>query len=155
MLPLLYLPHGSKAKEAKDKAQKQGQDFKDGYWANEDITDKNRVANKYISPSDNIMSPCTQKLSALRGKQFGKFVSRLSFFSFVFLSSSLLQPVFCVRSISFSDGCAAKTGDFHSNRAKPKSLFAQTAGKNVGVTGGDEDSNPFAGSAEQGGKDAA
>ncbi|KAL8794862.1 MAG: hypothetical protein Q9195_002574 [Heterodermia aff. obscurata] len=79
--------------------------------------DKNRVANKYISPSDNIMSPCTQKLSALRGKQFGKF--------------------------GFND------------RAKPKSLFAQTAGKNVGVTGVEEDSNPFAGSEEQGGKDAA
>ena len=82
-------PLAQKQKKAKDKAQKQGQDFKDGYSADENITDKNRVANKYISPSDNIMSPCTQKLSALRGKQFGKFVSRLSFFSFVFLSSSL------------------------------------------------------------------
>lgn len=29
----------------------------------------------YISPSDNIMSPCTAKLSALRNKQVGKYVS--------------------------------------------------------------------------------
>ena len=42
-----------------------------------------RAANKYISPSDNIMSPCTQKLSALRGKQFGKFVPPFLFFVFV------------------------------------------------------------------------
>jgi hypothetical protein len=27
---------------------------------------------QYISPSDNIMSPCTAKLSALRNKQVGK-----------------------------------------------------------------------------------
>ncbi|RKU42057.1 hypothetical protein DL546_002861 [Coniochaeta pulveracea] len=27
---------------------------------------------KYVSPSDNIMSPCTAKLSAFRGKQIGK-----------------------------------------------------------------------------------
>ncbi|KAG6993819.1 hypothetical protein G7Y79_00050g085560 [Physcia stellaris] len=63
--------------------------------------------NKYVSPSDNIMSPCTQKLSALKGKQFGK--------------------------------------------AKPKSLFAQTAGKNVGTSGmGDEGNNRFAASGEKG-----
>ncbi|KAF4976055.1 hypothetical protein FZEAL_7233 [Fusarium zealandicum] len=28
--------------------------------------------NKYISPSDNIMSPCTAKISALRNKHAGK-----------------------------------------------------------------------------------
>ncbi|KAK4142282.1 protein BNS1 [Dichotomopilus funicola] len=28
--------------------------------------------NKFISPSDNIMSPCTAKLSAFRSKQVGK-----------------------------------------------------------------------------------
>ncbi|KAK3325412.1 hypothetical protein B0H66DRAFT_123235 [Apodospora peruviana] len=28
--------------------------------------------SKYISPSDNIMSPCTAKLSAFRNKQVGK-----------------------------------------------------------------------------------
>jgi hypothetical protein len=30
---------------------------------------------KYVSPSDNIMSPCTAKLSAFRGKQIGKQVA--------------------------------------------------------------------------------
>lgn len=30
--------------------------------------------NKYISPSDNIMSPCTAKINALRNKHASKFV---------------------------------------------------------------------------------
>lgn len=32
----------------------------------------NRSGNNYISPSDEIMSPCTAKLNALRNKQVGK-----------------------------------------------------------------------------------
>lgn len=35
----------------------------------------NRSGNNYISPSDEIMSPCTAKLNALRNKQVGKYVS--------------------------------------------------------------------------------
>lgn len=31
-------------------------------------------SSTYISPSDNIMSPCTAKLTALRNKQIGKYV---------------------------------------------------------------------------------
>lgn len=31
-----------------------------------------RASQTYISPSDNIMSPCTAKLSAYRGKQVAK-----------------------------------------------------------------------------------
>lgn len=31
-----------------------------------------RSGNNYISPSDEIMSPCTAKLSAMRNKQVGK-----------------------------------------------------------------------------------
>ena len=31
-------------------------------------------SNKYISPSDNIMSPCTAKINALRNKHASKFV---------------------------------------------------------------------------------
>ena len=31
-------------------------------------------AKQYISPSDNIMSPCTAKLNAFRNKQVGKYV---------------------------------------------------------------------------------
>lgn len=38
--------------------------------------------NKYISPSDNIMSPCTAKINALRNKHASKFV---------FLSSPILS----------------------------------------------------------------
>lgn len=37
----------------------------------------NRSGNNYISPSDEIMSPCTAKLNALRNKQVGKYVSPL------------------------------------------------------------------------------
>lgn len=33
-----------------------------------------RSGNNYISPSDEIMSPCTAKLSAMRNKQVGKYV---------------------------------------------------------------------------------
>lgn len=32
----------------------------------------NRSGNNYVSPSDEIMSPCTAKLNALRNKQVGK-----------------------------------------------------------------------------------
>ncbi|KAK3308588.1 uncharacterized protein B0T15DRAFT_491161 [Chaetomium strumarium] len=35
----------------------------------------------YISPSDNIMSPCTAKLSAFRNKQVGKSVKGKSLFA--------------------------------------------------------------------------
>lgn len=37
----------------------------------------NRSGNNYVSPSDEIMSPCTAKLNALRNKQVGKYVSPL------------------------------------------------------------------------------
>lgn len=33
-----------------------------------------RSDNNYVSPSDEIMSPCTAKLNALRNKQVGKYV---------------------------------------------------------------------------------
>lgn len=33
--------------------------------------------NKYISPSDNIMSPCTAKINALRNKHASKYVVSL------------------------------------------------------------------------------
>ncbi|CCF47555.1 hypothetical protein CH063_15902 [Colletotrichum higginsianum] len=36
---------------------------------NSDVLNRSKT---YISPSDNIMSPCTAKLSALRNKQVGK-----------------------------------------------------------------------------------
>lgn len=35
-----------------------------------------RSGNNYISPSDEIMSPCTAKLNALRNKQVGKYVTQ-------------------------------------------------------------------------------
>ncbi|KAG9246227.1 hypothetical protein BJ878DRAFT_300412 [Calycina marina] len=34
--------------------------------------DEGQCKQSYVSPSDNIMSPCTQKLSAYRNKQVGK-----------------------------------------------------------------------------------
>lgn len=54
-----------------------------------------RSGNNYVSPSDEIMSPCTAKLNALRNKQVGKYVpspvapkisSRLLTFSRSFLA---------------------------------------------------------------------
>lgn len=37
--------------------------------------------NTYVSPSDNIMSPCTAKISALRNKQISKTVKPKSLFA--------------------------------------------------------------------------
>jgi hypothetical protein len=37
-----------------------------------DLPHRNKT---FISPSDNIMSPCTAKLSAFRSKQVGKYVT--------------------------------------------------------------------------------
>lgn len=41
--------------------------------------DRGSASNNYVSPSDEIMSPCTAKLSALRNKQVGKCVTLLDF----------------------------------------------------------------------------
>lgn len=38
------------------------------------LTHNHRSGNNYVSPSDEIMSPCTAKLNALRNKQVGKYV---------------------------------------------------------------------------------
>ena len=35
-----------------------------------------RHKQTYVSPSDNIMSPATQKLSALKGKRFAQYVAQ-------------------------------------------------------------------------------
>ncbi|KAF4450861.1 hypothetical protein F53441_6084 [Fusarium austroafricanum] len=64
------------------------------------------TANKYVSPSDNIMSPCSAKINALRNKHASKFVS-------------LLDP---------SDNNNRLTSFY---RAKPKSLFAQASAKKL------------------------
>lgn len=48
-----------------------------------------RSGNNYISPSDEIMSPCTAKLSAMRNKQVGKYVIQI-------LQVQVVQPLgFC------------------------------------------------------------
>lgn len=36
---------------------------------------ENRNQGSYVSPSDDIMSPCSKKLSDLKGKRFKKYVS--------------------------------------------------------------------------------
>ncbi|KAH7393318.1 hypothetical protein BKA64DRAFT_83339 [Cadophora sp. MPI-SDFR-AT-0126] len=41
--------------------------------------EENKAEATYISPSDNIMSPCTAKLSAYRNKQVGKAKPRSLF----------------------------------------------------------------------------
>ncbi|RDL35241.1 Uncharacterized protein BP5553_07172 [Venustampulla echinocandica] len=43
--------------------------------------DQGQAKQSYVSPSDNIMSPCTAKLSAYRNKQIGKAVKPKSLFA--------------------------------------------------------------------------
>lgn len=38
------------------------------------LTRDDRSGTNYVSPSDEIMSPCTAKLNAFRNKQVGKYV---------------------------------------------------------------------------------
>lgn len=67
-----------------------------------------RSGNKYISPSDEIMSPCTAKLNALRNKQVGKY-------------EPFSPPPPIVHS----------TLTTQHHRVKPKSLFAQASSKRL------------------------
>lgn len=46
-------------------------------FANPDLLPRHSQTQVYISPSDNIMSPCTAKLNALRGKQVCRYVTKL------------------------------------------------------------------------------
>ncbi|KAF4963521.1 hypothetical protein FSARC_8458 [Fusarium sarcochroum] len=68
---------------------------------------EDETANKYVSPSDNIMSPCTAKINALRNKHASKYVFLLS-----------LTTKYQSANISL-------------HRAKPKSLFAQASAKKL------------------------
>lgn len=68
-------------------------------------------AGSYVSPSDEIMSPCTAKLNALRNKQVGKYVSPVSFLP------------------SGRQEISANSNRFR--RVKPKSLFAQASSKRL------------------------
>lgn len=63
----------------------------------------------YVSPSDNIMSPCTAKLSAYRNKHVMKYVS-------------------------FSSHSSFHRKILTTSRTKPKSLFAKASSKNLGST---------------------
>lgn len=93
--------------------------------------------NNYVSPSDEIMSPCTAKLNALRNKQVGKYVTLLlppaQYSLFVDLS---------LRVVKF------RIADFiFSHRVKPKSLFAQASSKRLqgnGLFGSKATSPPVA-----------
>lgn len=42
--------------------------------SNSVLTNENRGQGSYVSPSDDIMSPCSKKLSDLKGKRFKKCV---------------------------------------------------------------------------------
>lgn len=63
----------------------------------------------YVSPSDNIMSPCTAKLSAYRNKHVMKYVPYLFYTD----TTNKILTIY---------------------RAKPKSLFAKASSKNLGST---------------------
>lgn len=72
-------------------------------------------AKQYVSPSDNIMSPCSAKISALRNKQVNKYVCSKAALAF---SPQRLSDV-------------ANGNLFFFDRAKPKSLFAQASAKKL------------------------
>lgn len=80
------------------------------------LTKKDGSENNYVSPSDEIMSPCTAKLSAFRNKQVGKYVLPS-------LSSELKATIAWF--------IPMLTSDSRHNRVKPKSLFAQASAKRM------------------------
>lgn len=69
----------------------------------------------YVSPSDNIQSPCSAKLASLRNKNVGKYVYDLSFY---------LPPFYSFTLIHLGDRKHKLT---HSRKGG-KSLFAKTLG---------------------------
>lgn len=75
----------------------------------------------YISPSDNIMSPCTAKLSAFRSKQVGKYVEPPTVASYTRPKKE------------------HRLTEHAPSRVKPKSLFAQASAKKLDA-GGDSGS---------------
>lgn len=89
------------------------------------LTRDHRSGTNYVSPSDEIMSPCTAKLNALRNKQVGKYV------------------------LSLEDGPGHQKRMLTvlcQHRVKPKSLFAQASSKRLrgseGLFGSKADSPP-------------
>lgn len=81
-----------------------------------------RSSNNYISPSDEIMSPCTAKLSAMRNKQVGKYAIALAMSLCEICCSPFLSQCDIMLTMAFSP----------SHRVKPKSLFAQASTKRLG-----------------------
>jgi hypothetical protein len=79
------------------------------------LTRNHRSGASYVSPSDEIMSPCTAKLNALRNKQVGKYVLPV-----------VIRP---------GDRTSLLTA-IYRNRVKPKSLFAQASSKRLRGTEG-------------------
>ncbi|KAJ2966736.1 hypothetical protein NQ176_g10007 [Zarea fungicola] len=69
-------------------------------------------SQQYVSPSDNIMSPCTAKINALRNKHVSKYVYSIYIHPHHQVYPTLTSPL--------------------SHRAKPKSLFAQASAKKLG-----------------------
>lgn len=108
----------------------------------------NSAKHDYVSPSDNILSPCTKKLAVYKGRQFMKCVP---FFSSPSLSlARFSSPLACNQSIiifllyfplatyslSFLfAGAKGLIGFFGFGRAKPQSLFAKQVGRNMGAGG--------------------
>jgi hypothetical protein len=78
----------------------------------------------FISPSDNIMSPCTAKLSAFRSKQVGKYVAH---------SPPQPKPP---PSLAQANRLFLRV-----SRVKPKSLFAQASAKKLEAEGGSSGSS--------------
>lgn len=82
-------------------------------------------SKQYISPSDNIMSPCTAKLNAFRNKQVGKYVLP----AFINLRLYHISQFSIILSRAWMNLDANRT--IVKNRVKPKSLFAQASAKKL------------------------
>lgn len=103
------------AQEYAHASHPQQQDFR----GSDVVSHLSRSGNNYISPSDEIMSPCTAKLSAMRNKQVGKYVLVASLSPLARLSQALPSFLHMLGT------------DHLLHRMKPKSLFAQASSKKL------------------------
>lgn len=86
------------------------------------LTQQDSSGNNYVSPSDEIMSPCTAKLNAFRNKQVGKYV--------------VPPPLTFIHHDNEDDNLLGANQWFFDNRVKPKSLFAQASTKKLRASEG-------------------
>ena len=105
---------------------------------------EDRSQASYVSPSDDIMSPCSKKLSDLKGKRFKKYVPCLVY---VFPGSSLDRA-----NVLSLLGSWRWLTDVNYRAGKPPSLFAKLGKKSFEQSASSSTSSP---TAEQGSQNQA